>query len=390
LRKGFLTGNCLIDAVFCRLFIKLMLNRFYAIFLFSLLLVACSGKKEEQAGPGGGGGGKKPAGNAIYEAVIVQKFPISRSIQTPGTVLPNEIAELHPEVSNRITGIFFQEGQYVRKGQLLVKLYDADLQAQVKKLNVQLRLAQSANQRQVELLAISGTSKQEAETAELTVSNTQADIALLKVEIGKTEIHAPFDGRMGLRLVSPGAYVTPASVITSIAAVSQTKVEFDVPEVYVTELPTGKTVSFTLDGNPKTYFAAVLASDNSISANTRNLKVRAVVKNGDAAVKPGAFAEVKLNIGENTPALMVPTQAVIPQTRGKQIVVVRRGMAVFQDVQTGYRDSANVEIQTGLQDGDTVLTSGLLVIKPNQKVKVRVAGSTKQVSDSTAKQTEVE
>ncbi len=328
------------------------------------------GDKAEEAKAGAANKPKPPA--ATYDAVIVKKFPINRSVQSPGTILPNEMAELHPEVSNRITGIYFQEGQFVRKGTLLVKLYDADLQAQLQKLSVQLRLSKSSNQRQVELLAISGTSKQEAETAELQVSNTNADITLIKVEIGKTEIRAPFDGRMGLRLVSAGAYVTPASIITSIAAVSQIKIEFDVPELYVTDIPPGKTIAFQLDGNQKTYFATVIAADNSISMNTRNLKVRAMVKNPDNAIKPGAFADVNLKIGENTPALMVPTQAVIPQTRGKQIVVLRKGTAVFQNVETGYRDSANVEIITGLMDGDTILTSGLLVVKPQQKVKVRV------------------
>lgn len=350
----------------------------YLLILLSTF-AACSDKKDDAPKPGA----RKQT--APYEAVVVKKFPLNRSIQAPGTIQPFEMADLHPEVSNRITGIFFQEGQFVRKGQLLVKLFDADLQAQLQKLNVQLRLSKTANQRQTELLAISGTSKQEAETAELQVSNTNADIALVKVEIGKTEIRAPFDGRMGLRVVSPGAYVTPGDMITSIAAVSQVKVEFDIPELYVTEIPPGKTVSFQLDGNDKKYFAAVQAADNSITSNTRNLKVRAIVKNPDAAVKSGAFANVTISVGENTPALMVPTQAVIPQTRGKQIVVVRKGIAVFQDVQTGYRDSANVEIMSGLQDGDTILTSGLLVVKPKQEVKVKIVGNTKQVSDSTAK-----
>ena len=354
-----------------------MLRSFYSLTIL-FLLAACSDKKEDAPKS------TNRKQTAPYDAVVVKKFPLNRSIQAPGSILPFEQADLHPEVSNRITGIFFQEGQFVRKGTLLIKLFDADLQAQLQKLNVQLRLSKTANQRQSELLAISGTSKQEAETAELQVSNTNADIALIKVEIGKTEIRAPFDGRMGLRLVSPGAYVTPASAITSIAAVSQIKVEFDVPELYVTEIPPGKTISFKLDGNDKTYFATIQAADNTITANTRNLKVRGIVKNTDAAVKPGAFASVNLSVGENTPALMVPTQAVIPQTRGKQIVVVRKGIAIFQNVQTGYRDSANVEIMTGLQDGDTILTSGLLVVKDKQPVKVKIGGNTKRVSDSTS------
>jgi membrane fusion protein (multidrug efflux system) len=282
------------------------------------------------------------------------------------------MAELRPEVSGRITGIYFQEGAFVRRGTVLVKLYDADLRAQMQKLNAQLRLARSAAQRQTELLAISGTSKQEAENTELQVGNINADITLIQENINRTAIRAPFDGRVGLRMFSLGAYVTPANAITTIAAVSQIKIEFDVPELYVGEMEPGKSIAFAIDGSNTKYFATIMASDNTISMNTRSLRVRAIVKNPDAGIKPGAFANVKLNIGSNAPALMVPTQAVIPQTRGKRVVVLRNGMSVFQDVQTGYRDSANVEIITGLMDGDTILTSGLLVVKPQQKVKVRV------------------
>lgn len=345
-----------------------MLYRYFISICLISSLISCGGKADKAKADAA----KKPPPAATYNAVIVKKFPVNRVIQAPGTILPNEMAELHPEVSNRITGIYFQEGNFVRKGTLLVKLYDADLRAQLQKLQVQLRLARSSQQRQNELLAISGTSKQEAENAELQVSNINADIALTQVELSRTSIRAPFDGRMGLRLFSTGAYVTPANVITTIAAVSQIKIEFDVPESYASEMEPGKSISFLVDGSNTQYFASIMASDNSINMNTRNLRVRAIVKNPDNYIKPGAFANVKLNIGNNTPALMVPTQAVIPQTRGKQVIVLRRGMTIFQNVETGYRDSANVEIKTGLQDGDTILTSGLLVVKPQQKVKVRV------------------
>lgn len=326
--------------------------------------ISCSSKKEEPKNASA----PKPGGGGPYDAIIVQSVSIDRSVQTPGTILPNEITELHPEISGRVTGIHFSEGAFVKKGTLLVKLFDADLQAQLNKLQVQLKLAESTEKRQAELLAVNGTSQQEKDNATLVVSNIKADMEILKVSISKTEIRAPFDGRIGLRLISPGAYVTPATIITNIASTNQIKLEFPVPEQYIRDLTPGTGVSFTMTGNATTYGAQVMATDNQISSDTRNLKVRALVRNADAAVKPGAYANVLFQVGSNRPAMMIPTQSVIPQTRGKKVIVVRMGSAVFQNVETGYRDSASVEILSGLMVGDTVLTSGLLVVKPDQKI----------------------
>ena len=304
----------------------------------------------------------------MFDAIIVQSFPINRSVETPGTILPNEMAELRPEISGRVIRLSFTEGGYVRRGTLLVKLFDEDLQAQLRKLAVQLKIAESAGIRQKELLAISGTSQQEYDNASLQVNNIEADMELLRVNISRTEIRAPFDGRIGLRQISPGAYVTPASIITNIASVNQVKIQFPVPEQYIRDLSNGTTVAFTISGSDNKYYATVMASENGISTDTRNLLVKALVKNGDALVKPGGYANVIINIGTNRAAMMVPTQSVMPQTRGKRVIVVRKGMAVFQNVETGYRDSSSVEILSGLMIGDTLLTSGLLVVKPDQKI----------------------
>lgn len=351
-----------------------MFNQFVKLASLIMLpvLISCGNKEENktaaQPKPAGGGG--------IFDAVIVQSFPINRSVETPGTILPNEMAELHPEISGRVTGLFFTEGAFVRKGTLLVKLFDADLQAQLKKLVVQLKIGESASKRQQELLAISGTSQQDYDNASLQVSNIKADMELLRVNIGRTEIRAPFDGRIGLRQISPGAYITPATIITNIASVNQVKIQFPVPEQYIGDLSNGSTVAFTMTGSDRKYFALVMASENGISTDTRNLLVKGIVKNPDAMVKPGGYANVMINLGNNRAAMMVPTQSVMPQTRGKRVIVVRRGMAVFQNVETGYRDSASVEILSGLMIGDTLLTSGLLVVKAYQKItKLNIAGS---------------
>jgi len=327
------------------------------------VITACGSKEDKKDVP------KKPAGQtATFDATIVKSFPVNRDIEAPGTILPGEIAELRPEISGRVTAISFREGAFVRKGTLLVKLFDADLQAQLKKLQVQLKIAQTADQRQKELIAINGTSQQEYDNTTLNVGNIRADIDLLKVNISRTEIRAPFDGRMGLRQISPGAYVTPVNIISNIAATSQKKIQFPVPEQYVDDLASGTTITFTITGSGKKYFANIMATENAIVADTRNLMAKALVTNNDENLKPGAYADVFIHIGNNAPAMMVPSQSVIPQTRGKKVIVVRSGMTVFQTVETGFRDSSNVEILSGLMNGDTILTSGLLVVKPEQKI----------------------
>lgn len=340
-----------------------MLNHIIKLFILSavLSLVACSAKEDKNT--------SKPPNNSLaFDAVIVNSFPINRTIEVPGTILSNEIADLHPEVAGRVTGIFFKEGSYVKKGTLLASLYNTDLYAQLQKLSVQLKINELNEKRQSELLAINGTSQQDYDNALLAVSNTKADIKILKVNISKTEIRAPFDGKIGLRQVSPGAYVSPQNIITNISNISQLKIDLTVPEKYTPDLPVGKSISFRTERNDKDYFATIIATENTIVTETRNLKIRALITNADASLKAGAFATVKVAIGANTPTMMIPTQAVIPQTRGKKVIVLRNQNAVFQNVETGYRDSASVEILSGLMNGDTVLTSGLLVIKPNQKI----------------------
>ena len=344
-----------------------------------LSLLVCAGAllfatacKEEKDAKAGMGGGQKPSGPPpVFDAVVAGQFALDRKVSAPGTILPNENTDLHPEISGRVVAINFKEGSNVGKGSLLVKLFDGDLQAQLKKLEVQLKVAEATERRQKELLAINGTSQQDYDLATLNVSNIKADMELLRVNISKTEIRAPFDGRLGLRNISLGAYITPATIITNIAQINTVKVEFAVPEKYASEMQAGKQVKLSSLSNAQTYTATVLASQNSIAAETRNLIVRAVV-NGGKGLAPGSFVEVGVDVGNRQPAIMVPTQAVMPSTRNKSVIVSENGMAAFRVVETGYRDSARVEILSGLKVGDTVITNGLLTIKPGMPLKTRV------------------
>lgn len=317
-------------------------------------------------------GGRPSGPPPVFSAVIAQSTPIGRNIEAPGTILPNETTDMQPEISGRVVSINFKEGSFVQAGTLLVKLFDADLQAELKKLAVQLDIAQATERRQRELLAINGTSQQDVDNAILSVSNIKADMELIKVRISQTEVRAPFSGRLGLRNISLGAYVTPATIITNISQVNSVKVEFNVPERYAPEMLTGKMVTLRTANGGRVYYANVLAAQNTISSETRNLAVRAQVKNPDAAVSPGTFVQVQIGIGGNNNAIMLPTEAIIPSTRTKRVIVKREGRAIFQDVNTGYRDSARVEVIGGIRAGDTIVTSGLLTIKEGMPIEVKL------------------
>jgi membrane fusion protein (multidrug efflux system) len=345
-----------------------MLRQILVLGSIAMCLFACKSEKKEDLK------GKKPSGGpAAYDAVVAKSYELNRSVEAPGTILPNESTDLRPEISGRVTAINFKEGSYVQQGAVLVELFDDDLQAQLKKLEVQLKIAEATEGRQKELLAINGTSQQDYDNTVLTTANIKADMELLRVNIGRTVIRAPFSGKLGLRNISLGAYITPQNVITNIAQVNVVKAEFTVPEKYASEMTVGRNVQMRADGIGKTYFANVIASQNTIASDTRNLTVRALVKNADGSLTPGAFVQVTAAIGENAPAIMIPTQAVIPTTRFKKVIVSREGKAVFQNVTTGFRDSSRVEILEGINLGDTVLTSGLLSIKEGQPVKLKMA-----------------
>ncbi|WP_052273023.1 efflux RND transporter periplasmic adaptor subunit [Flavihumibacter solisilvae] len=334
-------------------------------------LVSCKADGEKKIGPPAPGAGPRGGNQPTrVEAFLVKEASVSEKLEVPGSLIPFESTELRPEVSGRITQLNIREGQSVPQGALLVKLYDGDLQAQLKKLQVQLEMNEKTAQRQAELLKIDGISKQEYDLSVLEVNNIKADMELIRTSIAKTEIRAPFAGRIGLRNVSMGAYVTPATLITVIRQEEQLKLEFTVPEKYSSKISAGKQVQFTVEGLGKPIFAKVIATEEAVTEDTRSLKVRSVVQGKAAQLIPGAFAKVQLDFGKDDNAIMIPSQAVIPQARYKKVIVYRGGTAKFETVTTGVRDSTYVQITSGIQKGDTVVITGLLSIKPEGKLEI--------------------
>jgi membrane fusion protein (multidrug efflux system) len=341
--------------------------RVILIATFAFLLTACGGKKKKQAAAA-----TPPRQQQVLkvDAYIVTTQPFAENIEVPGSIIANEGTEIHPEVSGRIVALNVAEGKYVSRGTLLAKLYDGDLQAQLKKVMVQLDIAKKTEERQAQLLKIQGISQQDYDLSLLQVNNLRADIDIIRTSISKTEIRAPFSGKLGLKNISPGAYVTPTTIIAVINQVDQLKLDFTIPEKYTSQVKVGQIVHFSYEGSPAKFAAKVTATESSVAENTRSLMVRAIVQNKDAGLLPGAFAKVELDFDPNPNAILIPTQAVLPQARGKKVIVFNGGVAKFREIETGARDSARIQVIKGLQAGDTIVTTGLLSIRPEGKIQI--------------------
>lgn len=338
------------------------------LLILSSAIISCGDKKKASAATTN----TQQQQQAITaDAMIVSASPLSADIEIPGTIMANETTEIRPEISGRVVQLNVKEGSFVSKGALLAKLYDGDLQAQLRKLEVQLKIAEQTENRQAQLLKIQGISQQEYDLSLLQVNNLNADIDIVKEAVRKTEISAPFSGKLGLRNISEGAFVTSATIVTTVSQVSQLKIQFNVPEKYGAQLRTGQPVNFTVDGSTKTFTANILATEVMMDENTRSLAIRALVKNSDPVLIPGVFARVRIILGRNDDAIMIPTIVVQPLGRKKLVYLYKGGKSIPADITTGVRDSSNVQVLTGLNVGDTVITTGLLFLRPGADVKLK-------------------
>jgi membrane fusion protein, multidrug efflux system len=337
----------------------------FALFTCILLFSFCQSKKNEPAA-----GRPRQQGPLLVDAFRVQVSSVSENVEVPGTLFPFEETQIRAEVGGRIVQLNIDEGTAVSKGTLLVKIFDRDLQAQLRKLRVQLQINEKTEERNRELLKINAISQQDYDLSSLSVENLRADIESVQIAISKTEIRAPYNGRIGLRNISLGSYISPSDIVATIRQVDQLKLEFSIPEKYAKEIGRNYTVKFRVDGGSQDHHAKVIATENSVDQTTRTLKVRAVVNENHPELVPGIFAKVNLQLGKDNNALKIPTQAIIPNVRNKQVIVLRSDSVLFTVVETGIRDSAFVQILNGLSAGDTVITTGLMAIRPNTKVKI--------------------
>lgn len=333
---------------------------------------SCSNKKKAEAANGKKNGAPK---TLRAEGYVVKPQPYSSTYAASGSLLPNEEIDIHPEIAGRVTGIFFKEGTPVRKGQVLVQLYDADIRAQIQKLRAQRSLQVKILERQEELVKIGGISRQDYETAQTQIQSTDADIAYQQALLAKTKIVAPFDGRIGIRNISPGAVITTTTLVATLQQTHPLKMDFTIPDEYRPKLENGLNVQFTVDGRLDTLSGTISALDAGADPTTRTLKVRALVPNAAGKLTAGSFAHVIIPFASEPNAILIPSQAVIPTTRDKKVAVVKQGKINLNTVILGDRTPEKVLVLQGVNPGDTIITTGLMQAKQNMEVKItRIQG----------------
>jgi membrane fusion protein (multidrug efflux system) len=330
--------------------------------------------KDGQAQGGGGAGagkdGKKKGGPVPVMVQIVKDTTVNIAIDITGTVDPNERVELISQTAGNITNIYFSEGSQVTKGQVLVKVYDQDLQATLKQTQYQIALAKENEYRNRILLQKEAVSRQEYDTSLSSYNTLRAQADVIRAQIARTVVRAPFSGVIGLRNVSPGGYLSPSTSIATLVSTNPMKVTFNIPERYRSLVKAGSKINFNVASSRKNFTATVYAIDPAVDPASRTVTVRARAANANNEITAGGFAKINLILDKIPKTIMVPTQCVVPDLKSSKVFIARNDTAVAVPVKTDNRTDTQIEVIEGLKPGDSLIVSGIIQLRPKVPLKI--------------------
>ncbi len=330
--------------------------------------ISANQKITESGSSNKGKGGARPSLNV--NGVVVNTVNFNNDLGITGTIEANESITLQSEVSGLVTGIFFKEGTNVKKGTLLVKINNQDIQAQLQQVLSKVKLSASNENRAKQLLEKGAISQEEYDTSLADLLSIKAETQLIRAQLAKTAIYAPFSGKIGLRSISSGEYITPNKVIANLMSIDPIKISFSVPEKYAGQIKLNSLISFRTSSSSKKYSGKVFAIEPGINTQTRTLQIKAIAPNPNMELLPGAFAKIELSLNTLENAILIPNEAIIPVLKGKTVYISKNGKAQQVPVEAGTRTAENIVITSGLNIGDTVLTTGAMALKPNALVTV--------------------
>jgi membrane fusion protein (multidrug efflux system) len=344
------------------------LKMFPLLILFVLLLISsCNSGKD---GPPGRGSGMGAAGVPV-DVVVIEPQLLNNEIFTTGTLMANEEVELRPEVSGRVTGISFAEGSRVKKGDVLLRINDRELKAELKRKEFEEKEASDKEDRMRRLVELKGISQEEYDKAANALGMVRAEKEVIRSQLAKTEIVAPFDGMVGLRYVSEGSYVTSNMLVATMQDVDPIKVEFSVPEKYAKQISKGSEITVRVGDSEEEYQGSVYAVEAKIDPATRTMKARARIANPRGDLIPGSFAKVDITLEQLPDAIVIPAESIIPEMSGEKVFICVDGKARSVPVKTGIRTETGVQIVEGLNPQDTLVVTGLLQLTDDRAVQIK-------------------
>lgn len=325
--------------------------------------------KSESGDPKGPNGKDKPIN---VSGIVLKRETFDNNLSLSGSIEANEQVEIRSEVSGIVEGIYFSEGSNVAKGQVLFKVNDVELKAQLTQATTKEGLASENERRAKLLLQKEAISQEEYDVARSDYKSAQAQTQLIKAQISKTSVRAPFSGKIGLRSISPGTYITPTVLVAKLVNTGKLKITFSIPEKYASQIKTNTNLTFKVAGSDEKYAAKVYAIEPEVAVATRTLQVRAIADNKSGRLLPGTFADVELPLDIIKDAIVVPTEAVIPVQNGKKVFVSSNGQAKEVMIETATRTDASILVLSGLKPGDTIITSGVMSLKNETPVTVKI------------------
>jgi len=320
-----------------------------------------AGKKEQ------GGFGKQ---DAPVQVLVAASGTSARILAVSGSLRAPEQVQLRAEMSGRVVWLNMPEGARVEAGTLLARINDAELRATRKKITAQLALTEQRVARLQTLRASGGVSADELEAAEQERAALQAELEQTEARLALCELKAPFSGVLGLRRISNGSLVTPQDVFGTLTQTDGMQVDFSVPAQNAASVKQGSSVRFTGESGSDTFSAVVIATEGALDEQTRTLSVRARMSGSSAALKPGMFCHVLVPLNQEAGSISLPSEALVPVMRGYQVYLVKGGKAVATPVEISDRAEQSVTVKRGISPGDSVITRGLLGLRPGVKVKV--------------------
>ncbi|MFV5689919.1 efflux RND transporter periplasmic adaptor subunit [Flavobacterium sp. ZT3R25] len=349
--------------------IKYLVYALLTIGIIGFIGYRINANKSENEGGNDKGGKDKPIN---VTGIVVHPETFDNNLSLSGSIEANEQVEIRSEVSGIVEGIYFQEGSNVSKGQVLFKVNDIELRAQLRQMTTKEGLASENERRAKLLLQKEAISQEEYDVARADLKSAQSQSQLIKAQISKTSVRAPFSGKIGLRSISPGTYITPTLLVAKLVNIGKLKITFSIPEKYATQVKTNTQLTFTVAGSTEKYAAKVYAIEPGVEVATRTLQVRAIAENRNGKLLPGTFANVELPLDIIKDAIIIPSEAIIPVQNGKKVFISSNGKAKEVMIETATRTDASILVLSGLKAGDTVLTSAVMSLKDEIPVKVKV------------------